>query len=320
MLVALCAGCGLALLLAGTAASSSSEFPGSWTLSNGKVVDTETNASGQPVQYFYLVLPSGVTITAGSASGFDCQPGQPKPPGGTNVIECAGTWANGQQVVLTLTVTGLQGSPTFQKYVSFDGSTYQGPFDVPPASTTTTTTTTETTTTTTTNPPPPPQNCKCFQLLAHALGFGFGHNAPGGGTAPAGGPVVITFEVRWTLTCTKGDGGCAAVLQVVPPPGHNGQVSISQTRYRLCRTCHLQFKNPTPGVSKIMCTGKCGEAVVGLALVRVHTDDTLDQAHLVNTDLTFTLKRTCQGKQLRRQLFIFHFGPHGNFEPKRSLL
>jgi hypothetical protein len=228
------------------------------------------------------------------------------------VIDCAAPapayWPNGGQIVLTLSVTGLTGTPTFQKLVSYDGVTYMGgPFPVPHAS--------ETTTTTTTNLKQP---CKCIHLLAHAFDFGFAHE--GDPFAPPGGPVIMVFRVRWTLTCTRGHGGCAATLDVVPPPGHHARVAISQTQIRNCRTCPVHFKTPKPGVSKIICTGKCGEAVVGVALVRIVADDTLDAAHIANSDVTFTLRRTCQDKQLRRQLFIFHFGPHARFEPKKSLL
>ena len=325
-------GVGLALVLPVTAASDTSKFPGSWTLTNGKVVDTETNNSGQAVRYFYLVLPTGVTISAGTvAGGYECVVGQPSSAGGQNVIECAapppGYWANGSQLVLTLTVTGLTGTPTFEKHVSYDGTTYDPtsyPVPYSSGSTTTTTTTTITTTTTTTETtaktttPPGKPACKCVQLLAKAFDFGFLHE--GDPFAPPGGPVIMLFRIRWTLTCTKGHGGCVAILGVVPPAGHKARVAISQTQLRNCKSCPIHFKTPTPGVSTIICTGKCGEAVTGVALVRIVGDNTLDAAHIANTDLIFTVMRTCQDKPLRRQLLDFRFGAHGRFDPARSHL
>jgi hypothetical protein len=227
------------LLFAGNSNSAEPLAPGSWTLSNGMVTDTETNMSGQPIKAFYLVLPSGVTVTgAGSLSGVSpatCVPGEPgKKP---NEVECftPGGWPNGTKITYTFPVSDPQGKltanppPTFEKFVSLDGSSYKPGFGLPPA--------------TAANTPPAQGPCKCSKLtgeLDHFHIFGKG-------------TTKIEFDVDWEMTCSPGAGNCNGEILVKAPLGarfldQNGKKFPPKDK---------------PSIVHVKCAGPCDKTTKG---------------------------------------------------------
>jgi hypothetical protein len=191
----------LLVLFAGQSRSAGPPAPGTWSLSNGMVTDTETNMSGQPIKAFYLVLPSEVTVTwTGTLTGASPVTCVLKQPGGKpNEVECffPSGWPSGTSITFTFPVSDPGGqlsanpAPSFKKVISYDGSTYAAEFDLPPAAA------------------PAPEKCKCVGLdgdLSHFHIFG-------------AGTTKIEFNVDWELLCSPGTGECNGEILVKAPPG-----------------------------------------------------------------------------------------------------
>lgn len=230
--------------LVGAPSLAQSPAPGTWTLSGGNVVDTETNNSGQPIRFFYIELPAGVTVTAGGTVNgggqATCQVGQfGQNPPATNQVECGfpGGWANGTTITFTFPVSDPQRKlstsppPTLKKYVSYNGSSYAPVIDVPPAAVT----------------PLEKPPCKCTHLTAWLKNFRvFGDQTTG-----------IEFDVNWQLTCTRGDGNCTGRIKVLAPRSaywieQNGKI----------------FPPRQPRIVTVDCKGPCGQATKGKDTIR----------------------------------------------------
>jgi hypothetical protein len=263
-LAALCVAAPASLVaFVGQSSSAGPPAPGTWKLSGGMVTDTETNMSSEPIKFFYLVLPEGVNVTGGgSLSGVSpatCLPHEPH--AGPNEVECStpGGWPSGATITFSFPVSDPQGKlssnppPTFQKYVSFNGTTYEPPFGLPPATTTVTTSTT--TQVAHTPPPEEPKPCKCVKLTGELTHFHiFGKET-----------TRIEFDVDWEMTCSPGAGNCSGEILVLAPRGarfleQNGKKFPPRDK---------------PTIVHVKCVGPCNKQTKGkttlsyLALINV---------------------------------------------------
>jgi hypothetical protein len=303
----------LGLAITSATASAASPVPGSWTINAGNVTETETNSSGQTIKAFYLKLPAGVIVTSGgSVSGATatCQQGQPDSV--PNEVECffapPSYWQTGTSITFTFPVNDPQGKlassppPTFQKVVSYDGTTYTGggPFELPPKAQ---------------QPPPqqPPGPCKCVKLTAYLNHFHI-----------FGGSTGIEFDINWELTCSPGAGNCTGRIKALAPRG----------AYFIEQGGKL-FPPPQPKIVTVNCSGPCNQKTKGKETVRYlalqHVKDKKGKTHTV-ANPRFTPKgRANKSFEIRLSILCTNplgdiiklrvtFDKHGQVDYKKSFL
>jgi hypothetical protein len=295
----------LLLLFAGQSRSAGPPAPGTWSLSNGTVTDTETNMSGQPIKVFFLVLPTGVTVTGGGTltgvTPSDCSPKMPN--GNPNEVECfmPNGWANGTSITFTFPVSDPEGkltanpAPSFKKGISYDGSTYAAEFDLPPAAA------------------PAPEPCKCVGLdggLSHFHIFG-------------AGTTKIEFNVDWELLCSPGQGGCNGEILDKAPQGA-----------RFLEQGGKKFPpKDKPSIVHVKCAGACSARTKGkttLSYLALNTfKDKKGHTHTVpnpnflpkgRANKTFLIKVSiiCANPPGVVKVLKLRFDKHGQVDKKKS--
>jgi hypothetical protein len=142
--------------------------------------------------------------------------------------------------------------------------------------------------------PPPGSPCNCISLSAQV--------APQSvklASARAQGSLKLKFSVAWSMTCTKGTGGCVAQLQV----------SAGGLKARL---------KPTGG--RIRCVTDCGTTKTGVTRVALTLGPEYGHDARRGKSLTLSVKRTCQGKTVAPQTFVFVFNKSGLVDKRKSRL
>jgi hypothetical protein len=94
-------------------------------------------------------------------------------------------------------------------------------------------------------PPPKPKTCKCTSLTARIVPQSLRQKHP------LSGNLALSFDVQWTIKCTKGSGGCTGGLTVVAPQ-QKANTRTGDPGY----TTRLQGAAATT----FTCTGKCGKS------------------------------------------------------------
>jgi hypothetical protein len=140
--------------------------------------------------------------------------------------------------------------------------------------------------------PPPGAPCNCISLDGQVVPQSVKVTAAGSQAF-----LKLKFTVSWSMTCTKGTGGCVAGLQI----------SAGGLKARV---------KPTGG--KIRCVTNCGTTKTGVAHVSVTLGPEYGHDARRGKTLTLSVKRTCQGKTVAPQTFVFVFNQRGLVDKRKS--
>lgn len=134
--------------------------------------------------------------------------------------------------------------------------------------------------------PPPKTPCNCISLYGRVLPKSITLTNPG-----EEGGLHMEFDVAWTMTCTTGSGGCAGQLEILPP-----QPALA-LKARM---------KPLSG--RVSCVTDCGTSKSGVMhFTLIVGSPKLGNSGRKGKAITLTVKRTCQGKNVKPQKFVFVF-------------
>ena len=146
-------------------------------------------------------------------------------------------------------------------------------------------------------PQPKPQRCKC-KSLTYEIGRYMGSGIYATIQRPRR---QLSFEMRlagvWTLTCTRGSGGCRASIEVRVPPALEKSLAL-QLRFATSKA------KVTAG--SVLCEGRCGKRRTEGYAFDVYGGSQLGfgKRGVTTRSLTLHLFTNCGGKRTRREITI----------------
>jgi hypothetical protein len=270
---------------AAAAEGGSNPVPGTWSLASNKVVINETNDSGKGIEGVRVKLPPNDVVSDGlwkiGSSEGTCPGGGDDSMLALFELECEfAEWLFGE-AIFSMPVSDPDGEltanppPDLEEEVSENGTTYEGPYAIPPAAPVCTggqvdkagscacpegtvlvsgTCEKPPEKTPPAPPPSPPANpqpaapgaqpCSCGKLTVYLTHFI---------TSQATGSTRVEFDVNWTMTCTAGTGNCNGQVKILAPLGAR---FIEQDG-------ELTTGPPHPKIVAVHCAGPCNETITG---------------------------------------------------------
>ncbi len=118
--------------------------------------------------------------------------------------------------------------------------------------------------------PPPAEPCECKQLAVTASNYS--------SKQVETGPTTLKLKLRWILSCSQGDGQCAALFKLGKPAGSD-----------------VVFETPKP--TDVGCAGKCdpggATSASGVVNVKATSVKTLDFDVRAGNAVVFPIRRFC---------------------------
>jgi hypothetical protein len=133
--------------------------------------------------------------------------------------------------------------------------------------------------------PPSSTPCNCVSLNGRVIPKSIKLTNPG-----EEGGLHMEFDVAWFMNCTTGSGGCSGQLEILPPQ----PAPALKARMK-------------PLSGRINCVTECGTSKSGVMHFTLIAGPKLGHSGRKGKAITLTMKRTCQGKNVAPQKFVFLF-------------
>jgi hypothetical protein len=254
--------------------STTASLSGTIALVNGGIQVTITNNGPDRTTYIWIKLAGGVQHTGASTTGAGggCGPG----PDAVTVKCGYGLPSNGFLPGESRTVTIMtdRAYPASGGAQLFWGETTNGPLVAAGKATGPSTPSTS----------PPAGDivdpCTCTSLTAKIVPGSLKVRYPTTGAFKD--LMALSLQLRWTMTCDKGDGDCSAKLAVRDPRG---------------ATYTARWAKPAAPRGTVECEGDCAETTTGTRTL-VLVGDNLEPHDLAGLGrLPVVIDRTCEGRR-----------------------